>query len=473
VFHRLPLVLILGFVFITWAPPGHAARCATGLRGDQGGRVTSLAPLRRGAASRVSAPWEGYAGQAHATEHFRILWGDAYDRSDPDWGDPDGDGVPTWVSDLGEALEDALAEQTALGFAEPYGANRYYLDVFVANTGLQVRDRPIALGEDYYGYTSVDPEFGLAYFVFGDDFSAHARDELAVLRATAAHELFHAVQRAYYPWDDGAAIPTERWRREGWWFEATATWMEEVCEPAVDDYVPFVREFLAAPARPLFAMDGRREYGAAIFPGYLWLEHGGARLWRAVFEGAEELGLEAALGQALADSGTDLSGAVARFWAFAGHPEDLWPDGARYRSAAAPALLLTGSALPVSVETTDLTGPERFGANLLRLRAGAGPVELEWGSPAPVGVVVGASTGGGAAAVEVVATDQGGARIDGPFPSGEVYLALVNTSPEEGPLRYRTVLQDADSPGAPPSVSPSDRGGGGAGGCFLGVLSPP
>jgi len=472
---RLSLVLALALaplVVVAWLGPAEAARCGTGLRGERADPVGRLAPARRGVAARTAVPGEGFSGRVYATQHFRVLWGDGFDRADPDWGDPDRDGVPTWVQVLAEAMEEALATQRALGFADPYGLDRYYLDVFVGNTGAQVQGRPVQLAENYYGYTAVNPEHRVAYFVLGDDFSAHARDELPLLRATAAHELFHAVQRAYYPWDDGAQIPLDRWRREGWWFEATATWMEEVCEPQVDDYVAFVRELLSAPERPLFAMDGRREYGAAIFPGYLWLRHGGAGVWRETFEGAGAMGLEPALEAALAASGVGLAEAVGRFWSLAGHPEDLWPDGARYRSGSSPALLLAGSGLPVSLETTDRTAPGRFGANLLRLRAGAGPLEVEWESSSPAGAVVGSSRAGSAAAA-VAPAEEGTATIDGPFPSGDVFLALVNVSPDEGPLRYRTVLRDGGSPGAAGEPLAEAPGGGGSGGCFLRTLALP
>ncbi len=463
-------VVFLGGVaaalFLAVTPHAWAARCGTGERRPAEPRFAPLRPVAR-AAGREAVPVDTGGAHVRLTEHFRVVWGDGYDPSDPDWADPDGDGVPVWVDVLAEALETAHAIQSDLGFPEPYGSDRYYLDAYVANTGVQKDGVAVTVGSSYYAYTDVNAAYDTAYFVFNDDFSAHADDELGVLRATAAHELFHAVQRADYPWDDEHLIPDVRWDAEGWWFEATATWMEEVCAPDVDDYVGYVREFLAEPWQPLASRDGLREYGAAIFPGYLWLREGGAPLWRAVFEGAWADGVDGALDAAL---GGRLGQAVAAFWTFAAHPEDLWPDGSGFDPR-----VWSSDGVPVDLDLSGYRAAGRLGANLVRIGAVHGTV---WGAVEPVdpdgewAVGVAGPSGDPPELVTPSADPSPWSQAD-----GAVYLAVVNLSGADGDRPARLWVSDTeDGPpreaptGADPGEAPS---GGGTGGCFLTAIGRP
>lgn len=433
--------------------PAGAVRCATGPRDPAGPRISPAAPLRRGALAREAAQAPDPGVQALVTGNFRILWGAAPPAGDPHWA-PGPDGVPLWVRELGDALEAALLLQESLGFPPPYGGDRYLLDVYVADTGATVRGAPVLLGHGFFGYADVDPRAGAAYFVFGADFSGAAAGELPVLRAVAAHELFHAVQRAAYPWDDPGQVPPSRWERDGWWFEATATWMEEVCAPGADDYVPFVRSFLERPQERLALRDGRREYGASVFPGFLWLRHGPA-LWVEVLRDSFGSGVEGALEAALAARGTDLPGALADFWSAAAHPEDTWPDGAAYRGAGSPPVAQPGS-LPASLAATPATAPARFGASLVAVPAGGASVSVAVrGEP---------GTAFRAASSRAVPSAPGLRR-----PAGDVvYVAVVNVSQGEAPAPFEAVLE-GEAP-AGPSPEAGAAAGGEGGGCFLSLL---
>ncbi len=452
-----------------------AGRCATGLRSAKPGRFAPVAPLARRAAFREPAPVpveEPY--HEHRTEHFRILWGPRYDLPeqeipDADWRDPDGDGVPTWVEAIAEALETAYAAEVDLGFPEPFGAETYYLDVYVGNTGLRVYSSEqggwveVTVDSTFYAYTEIDAEYDVAYFVFNDDFSLHADDELSVLRATAAHELFHAVQRALgYPWDDEVQVPDSRWRNEMWWFEATATWMEEVVAPDVDDYVTYVRSFLASPDAPLGSPDGLREYGAAIFPGYLWLRYGAQDLWIDVFSNAFEQGLEPALRDALKSQGApSLEDVVAAFWSLAAHPEDFWPDGALYRTSSAPRLARSTPALPLAFTSSWSTAPARYGANLFRVDAASEAVGVSVNTANPVPVRVALSRGGHET-VEIVEGAGESAVVNVPG-EGPLYAAVVNVSQAPADLDYSLRVEAAGG-----GSSSSDSGG-----CFLNTVLLP
>ncbi|WP_169709404.1 hypothetical protein [Deferrisoma camini] len=438
---------------------------------------------------------------AFVTEHFRLLWGNEYDRSDPDWADADGNGRPDWVDETATALETAYDEMIALGFPSPYGADTYFLDVYFVDTGLEVCSREnydpdstpsdkvcmtelgpgawveVSFGKDdssYYAYTEIDNDYGVAYFVFNDDFSLHADDERSVLRATAAHELFHAVQRSLgYPWDDEVAVPDSRWRDEGWWFEATATWMEEVVTPEVDDYVTYVREFLAHPEDPLNSQDGLHEYGAAIFPGFLWLRYDGPDFWIEVFSRAYDEGLEVVLDDALlARAGVPLGDAIATFWTLAAHPEDFWPDGERFRAPAVPSLARTASTLPLTYASSSSSAPGRYGANLFRAESAPSGLEVSFSSPNPVTARLAFSRGGGAFR-QVVEVSEGDTRVDIPG-SGPLYVAVMNEDSSDLEYSLGIVPQTSSSASQPSSdTTPEAASAGASGGCFLTVLSHP
>lgn len=297
------------------------------------------------------------------TTHFRIFWGENYQTQDPDWNASDNNQIPIWINVLAESLENAYGTQINLGFSPPYGVSQYYLDVYIANTGISVENVDITLSSDYYAYTDIDMDYQVSYFVFNNDFSSHTDDELDVLRATAAHELFHAVQRVDYPWDDEQLIPDNRFNDEIWWFEATATWMEEICEPAADDYIQYVKNFLRQPTQSLTSSDGLHEYGAAIFAGYLWLEYGGPSLWQDILISLFEKGVESAIREALSkrDMPT-FEQVVTRFWSLCAHPQDIWPDGAYFLSDDVQPVLNV-NIFPYSSQQLL---PERYGASLFK-----------------------------------------------------------------------------------------------------------
>ena len=491
----LVCLLVLGLSATAWA--GH---CATGRHEGREGRFTPPAPMARTVQPtvyRTVAPVPTSNAHVHTTEHFRVLWGDTYDDQQTHWQDPDGDGYPTWVEILGQALEDAHAIQTGLGFPEPYGVDSCvvdpeggcYIDAYVGNTGVVTDGQSVTIGSSYYAYTEIDTDYDVAYFVF--NFSVIGTE--GVLRATAAHELFHAVQRAMGypwnvegPWDGEEYISDARWDAEAWLLEATATWVEEVTFPEVDDYVTYVDEFLAQPHVALNSLDGLHEYGAAVFAGYVWGLHGGADLIRAVYENAYASELEPALRAALSARGAgQLEDVVAAFWARAADPSTaIWPDANQFRSAAS---LATVATLPATVVPTTSTRPGRFGANVIRLAADTLPttVGMEWIDPAAVWRL--AARPGSGTAVDIATPGQASAvAIHGGDGSGFAYLVVVNASPANGAQHYAVeiggdgVIDDTvqwrEAAEVPPAASSSSSGGGffdtdlgawDSAGCFL------
>jgi hypothetical protein len=455
------IFLILFLLLWGFGSDALAIRSATSLRSRKPDRFVPIPPVRRDAyfrALREVVPIPTRNAQVYPTAHFRVLWGNNYNHSDPDWADPNGNNIPTWVEVLADALEYSYNVQTTAGFPNPAGVDQYYLDVYIGNTGIQVQDlqtgqwNSVVISSSFYAYTEIDtktdPSHPIAYFVFNNDFSTHTAQEQSVLRATAAHELFHAVQRVYYPWDDEVLIDNIRWAKEMWWFESTCTWMEEICYPEINDYIAFVKLFLADPQLPLGSAAGNREYGAAIFPGFLWLNYGEASIWKAVFENAFASGVENALSAALTGNGNPpLADVLAMFWSLAAHPEDAWPDGQMYYDAQNPPQMLNeiiygSQELPRFISTTVWNAPDRFGTNLFRFITG-GPGQtvemiIEKYNPGAVWRV-GVSMPG-SASVAVWAPDATHPKVsftaDGVF-----YVAMVNISEINGSQLYDSLFR--------------------------------
>jgi hypothetical protein len=128
-------------------------------------------------------------------------------------------------------------------------------------------------GRGLYGYCA--PEYrprgrswvAISYCVLDNDFATaqFGTAPKPTLRATAAHEFFHAVQFAY---DYG---------EDRWFMESTATWMEERYADNVDDnrqYLPASQ--VQAPGLPLdmFSTTGSTQYGNWVFWEYLSRNYG-------------------------------------------------------------------------------------------------------------------------------------------------------------------------------------------------------
>lgn len=416
-------VLLVCFAAVVWVDPALAGRYGIYEARDRSIVVFPPAKKPDRVPLRQPAPILTQGALCLTTPHFRIFWGDNYHSPDPEWAPSDNNGIPVWIDVLATALENAYGTQVNLGFSTPYGVADYYLDVYVANTGVRVEGVEITLSSDYYAFTDIDTDYDVSYFVFNNDFSAHTDDALGVLRATAAHELFHAVQRVDYPWDDNVLTPDERFKDEVWWFEATATWMETVCEPDVDDYIQYIQAFLAQPHRGITYANGKREYGAAMFAGYLWLEYGGPRLWQDIFKRAFEKGVEQAIQDALSKRNLpSLEDVVARFWTLSGHPENTWPDGARFLPDDNQSI----HRIDILPHQSELVLPERFGARLFRFSDTVDRLEIRLDAlPLENDVKIGLSLAGSSRAF-VLQMTEAVTSVTGLL-DNHMYLALVNT----------------------------------------------
>ncbi len=219
-------------------------------------------------------------------------------------------------------------------------------------------------------YVEIDNDFENAVFGNATVCEGYSGTRgLDALRVTLAHELFHVIQFDYYQGGDGS-----------WWQEATATWMEDVIHPGVNDYLQYVCVFLQSPGRALDGGDDPRvdfhPYGASIFAFFLdqrygrevvrrtWEEHGRRRsasldnLDRALRDFQGEAGIsgpEAGLERAFSDF------AVWSWFVGDRHREEFFAEGDRYATREEPAL-------PVSAgtEVSDSGAVDHMASRYLR-----------------------------------------------------------------------------------------------------------
>ena len=195
-----------------------------------------------------------------ASGRFRLHY-DVEGRHGVDPADGDGNGIPDYIDETVATLDSSWRLAVVeLGYRAPLedggvgGESEY--DVYLTDLS----------GSGVYGYAF--PELSgnttPVYFEIDNDFTDPVYLQtrgLDALHVTVAHEFFHGVQFAYYAGRNGL-----------WWQEASATWMEEVAYPEVDDYLQYVPSVLRRPERALasgnFTVE-TRIYGSAIFAHFL------------------------------------------------------------------------------------------------------------------------------------------------------------------------------------------------------------
>jgi hypothetical protein len=164
-------------------------------------------------------------------------------------------GTPDWVTLTLTTADATFARMTQLGWPLPpsdRGAGGTpQFDIYLQDLGRR----------GLYGYCApeqiVPGERNVAssYCVLDNDFAEFPLPPTPSMRVTVAHELFHAVQFGLDARDDG------------WFLEATATWMEEQITDDVNDNRQYLRHGqLGDPGTPLDTFDsGLGSYGNWIF----------------------------------------------------------------------------------------------------------------------------------------------------------------------------------------------------------------
>ena len=193
--------------------------------------------------------------------HFKVHYS-LQGRGAVDDADLDGNDVPDYVDTAAGILDSVwTVEVEQMGYPSPIadlgfgGGNE--VDIYIVELG----------NNGVYGFTY--PEDGTGFTTYSyieldnnyTDPVYRQTQGLSALRVSIAHEFFHAIHFTYYQGND-----------TGWWREASATWMEDVIFPDVDDYLQYVPSFLWTPQR---ALDERqrsgdfRVYGISLFAQFV------------------------------------------------------------------------------------------------------------------------------------------------------------------------------------------------------------
>jgi len=190
------------------------------------------------------------------------------------------DGVPDYVNRCADFFDSAWAKEVdSLGYSPPLSDDWYQPNGGDGKYDIYLK----LLGSDFYGYTQADTSLAArpisltSFIVVQNDYSSvcnNHEDPLDCLRATAAHEFFHAIQFSYdgseFEYDDPNNSKTYKY----YWIEMSATWMEDIVFDQVNDYLFYLGSFFRHPEWSLktFGTSGdelMHPYGACVWPIFL------------------------------------------------------------------------------------------------------------------------------------------------------------------------------------------------------------
>ncbi len=237
------------------------------------------------------------------------------------------DGVPDWVQETARVMENVWSREVGrLGYRPPLADGGTPTNDAGPTPGLDVFLGDIG-SRGIYGYAASDHparDTSSAYLALDEDFTNRALgggDPGDLLRATAAHEFFHAVQFGYDQYEDT------------WFQESTATWMEERVYDSVNDNRQFLSSSaLAKPGRTLDSPIGVTWYGNWIFFEFL-SRRLGADVVRSMWSRAARDGIYStvAISQTLRAENTSLRTRFAGFAAGNLYPARTYAEGRAYR----------------------------------------------------------------------------------------------------------------------------------------------
>ncbi len=164
----------------------------------------------------------------------------------------------SFITNLKEVIDDVYAQEiTAMGYDLPPDDGNGEFDIFIMDCG----------ASGIYGYVAIDDiespvgdgnEY-TSYMVIDNDFLEFENTPLDSMKVTFAHEFHHAVQNGI----NGLASP--------WYYETTATWIEEQVYDDINDNRQYLSDFFGNPERSLDTKEQGQtfEYGTWVFNEYL------------------------------------------------------------------------------------------------------------------------------------------------------------------------------------------------------------
>ena len=274
------------------------------------------------------------------TEHFSVQW-------------DDGIITESQAQNFADSLEESWeVEINELGWKKPSKSNQYLMLVIVDN-----------LGSGAGAYTTVDScGSGYAPYVVAGKGSFSAGDWYKTM---ACHELHHAIQFAY-----GFA-------HEFWWWEASATWVEDLVYPGLNDWANALYMFAQTPQLGMNASAGQSNnqqlfwhtYGMGIWGMYLDQHVGGNELVRETWEASEGEWCQYCLWMpdAIEEVGEDFEEVMTGFMAHTSvmdYRDRMWmTDATRSR---------TINSLPNDGESSSSSRPQSLGMNIIEFNKSQG-----------------------------------------------------------------------------------------------------
>jgi len=344
----------------------HGPGCRTGLVMDLKANWDLLTPEERARITSSLAPWKQdlTAPVVHArppAEPGRQATDSCFGQQKDnrlvgtnfvvEWDD---DVSATYADAFLEALEYSYQKEVEeLGWRAPLGDGRYLLPAYIES------------GRGQGAYTTVDYCAGgyLPYIVAQSGSWADA----SWADTMAAHEFNHALQFGY-----GFA-------HEFWWWEATATYVEDSVYPASNWWAYYVGGYTQSPQLAMNASDQQDQeifwhmYGMALWAFYLDAYHGGLETVRGTWENAADERGTYVYGQwdALGEAGIDFEDAYIDFTLRNAAMD--YPD---HRILPEIDTLTTVRSLPAGDTVTGTSRPQGYGQNYLAVNAGLGEGDL-------------------------------------------------------------------------------------------------
>ena len=196
----------------------------------------------------------------------------------PDLTDLNGNAIPDYVETVGKVFEYVYSFVVYnLGYKKPpedgmRGGDSKY-DVYLK----EIEKYKVLGWADPEGPTARGTRTYYSFIVIDNDYSKYGLD---ILKVTASHEYFHAIQFGYDAIEDD------------WWMEATATWMEDEVYDDINDYVNYLNgvyyRWFDYPDKSLNHPYGLHKYGSSIFCKYLTERQSGswgAGIIKEIWEG--------------------------------------------------------------------------------------------------------------------------------------------------------------------------------------------
>jgi len=236
-----------------------------------------LNPERRSSARGMNrSGWPVHLANTLETDHFQIEWGSSITDEEGHWpaADENRDSVPDVVEAWADYFETSFNEiVNSMNFNPAELVTGKKVQIFIGNS-----DFNTSIDNIYDAYAITYFSSGMPYIVVNNNFSWTLPNDAGpnlsdwihgAMKATAAHEFFHVI---HYLWEPSSWISS----KDDWWFEASATWIEDEVFDSVNDYhnyfgedgwADYVEQGLPSSYDDNVTVS--HEYGAAIFGKYL------------------------------------------------------------------------------------------------------------------------------------------------------------------------------------------------------------